>query len=487
MNTPLRRMSRIVALLFAALLVSSTLIQFVQAPSLNARADNRRTLLDNYSRERGAIIVGDTPIARSVATPDEEIGYLRTYPQAALYSQVTGYFSYTYGAGGGLEGSDDALLSGSADQLFYRRVTDLLTGKQASGASLRLTIDAKAQAAADKALGDQRGAVVALDPTTGAILAMVSHPQYDPNQLALHDQQKVVKAWTSLTSTTSNQPIINRAISGNLYPPGSVFKIVTAAAALDDKVVDATTAIPAPARLDLPQTSTTLPNYDLAPCGPGSRTTLQHALEISCNTAMGYLGLQLGADRLGEAAARFGFGETLRIPTRVEPSVFPTGIDQAATARSAIGQDSVRVTPLQVAMISAAVANKGVVMRPYLVQDVLGSDLQTIDEAQPEQLSQAMTAETAATLTTMLTSVVDNGTGRPAAISGVKVAGKTGTAEQGNGKPPHAWFTSFAPADNPKVAVAVVVEDGGNAGNEAAGGRNAGPVAKAVMEAVLSR
>jgi len=486
-NTPLRRMSRIVALLFAALLVSSTVIQFVQAPMLDARADNRRTLLDNYSRARGAIIVGDTPIARSVPTPNEEIRYLRTYPQAPLYSQVTGYFSYTYGAGGGLEGADDDLLSGSADQLFYRRVTDLLTGKQASGASLRLTINAKAQAAADRALGDQRGAVVALDPKTGAILAMVSHPQYDPNLLASHDQKAVTQAWKSLTSTSSNQPIINRAIAGNLYPPGSVFKIVTAAAALDDKVVDQSSSIPAPARLDLPQTSVTLPNYDLAPCGPGGRTTLQHALEISCNTAMGYLGLQLGAQRLGEAAAKFGFGETLRIPTRVEPSVFPTGADQAATARSAIGQESVRVTPLQVAMIAAAVADKGVVMRPYLVQEVLGSDLETIDQAKPEQLSVAMTPQTAALLTSMLTSVVDNGTGQPAAIPGVKVAGKTGTAEQGNGKPPHAWFTSFAPADDPQVAVAVVVEDGGNAGNEAAGGRNAGPVAKAVMEAVLNR
>ncbi len=487
MNTPLRRMSRIVGLLFAALLVSSTIIQFVQAPALDARADNRRTLLDNYSRARGAIIVGDTPVARSVPTPNEEIRYLRTYPQASLYSQVTGYFSYTYGAGGGLEGADDDLLSGSADQLFYRRVTDLLTGKQASGASLRLTINAKAQAAADQALGDQRGAVVALDPKTGAILAMVSHPQYDPNLLASHDQKAVTQAWKSLTSTASNQPIINRAIAGNLYPPGSVFKIVTAAAALDDKVVDQNSQIPAPARLDLPQTSVTLPNYDLAPCGPGGRTTLQHALEISCNTAMGYLGLQLGAQRLGEAAAKFGFGETLRIPTRVEPSVFPPGADEAATARSAIGQESVRVTPLQVAMIAAAVADKGVVMRPYLVQEVLGSDLETIDQAKPEQLSVAMTPQTAALLTTMLTSVVDNGTGRPAAIAGVKVAGKTGTAEQGNGKPPHAWFTSFAPADDPKVAVAVVVEDGGNAGNEAAGGRNAGPVAKAVMEAVLGR
>ncbi|MEP6796588.1 MAG: penicillin-binding transpeptidase domain-containing protein, partial [Lapillicoccus sp.] len=349
MNTPVRRISRLIALLFAALLVATTVIQFVQAPTLNARADNRRTLLDNYSRDRGAILVGDTPIARSVPTPGEEIKYLRTYPQAQLYSQVTGYFSYTYGAGGGLEGSDDDLLSGSSDQLFYRRVTDLLTGKQQTGASLRLTINPKAQAAADQALGNQRGAVVALDPKTGAILAMVSHPQYDPNTLSAHDQKGVLASWKALIADPTN-PVVNRAIAGNLYPPGSVFKIVTASAALEDKVVNEQTQIPAPAQLDLPQTTSPLPNYDLRPCGPNGTTTLQHALEISCNTAMGYLGLQLGGDRLRQQAAKFGFGETLRIPTRVEPSVVPAQLNPPQTAQSAIGQYDVRVTPLQVAM-----------------------------------------------------------------------------------------------------------------------------------------
>ncbi|GAA1881831.1 peptidoglycan D,D-transpeptidase FtsI family protein [Lapillicoccus jejuensis] len=487
MNTPLRRISRFVALLFAALLVSSTVIQFVQAPSIDARPGNTRTTLDSYSRDRGSIIVGDTPIARSVATPRDQIAYQRTYPDAKLYSQVTGYFSVVYGAGGGLEGSADDLLAGTADQLFYRRVTDVLTGRQVSGASLRLTIDAKAQEAADQALGDQRGAVVALDPRTGAILAMVSHPQYDPNQLASHDGGTQQKAWTQDNSAASYQPIVNRAIGGNLYPPGSVFKIVTAAAALENGVVTPQTQIPAPARLDLPQTSVGLPNENGQACGANDRTTLQHALEISCNTAMGYLGMQLGADRLGAEAEKFGFGQTLRVPTRVSPSAFPTDLDQAQTARAAIGQESVRVTPLQVAMVAAAVANKGVVMKPYLVQDVLASDLSTIDEAQPEQLGQAMSEQTAATLTQMLIGVVQQGTGTPAQIPGVQVAGKTGTAEQGNGKPPHAWFTAFAPANDPKVAVAVVVEDGGNAGSEAAGGRNAGPVAKAVIEAVLNR
>jgi len=483
-KAPVRRISVLVAMLFAALLISSTLIQFVQAPSISARADNRRTLLDNYSRERGSIIVGDQPVARSVPSPDEQITFLRTYPQGPLYAAVTGYFSYTYGAGGGLEGSEGELLSGSADELFYRRVTDLLTGRQQTGASVRLTINAKAQEAADKALGNQRGAVVALDPKTGAILAMVSHPQYDPNQLSQHDQAAVTKAWTTFNADPT-RPMVNRAISGNLYPPGSVFKIVTASAALEGKIVDEQSQIPAPPVMDLPQTNVGLPNYDRKPCGPNGATTLQHALEISCNTAFGYLGVQLGGDALRGQAAKFGFGQTLRIPTRVEPSTVPAQLSPPQAAQSAIGQYDVRVTPLQVAMVSAAIANHGVVMRPYLVRDVLGSNLESLETHQVEQLSVAVSDATASTLTRMLVSVVDNGTGRPARIDGIVVAGKTGTAQQGNGQAPHAWFTSFAPANDPKVAVAVVVEDGGNAGSEAAGGLLGGPVAKAVMEAVL--
>src|SRR5665811_1220531 len=226
----IRDSSFIVALLFGALLISTTLIQFVQAKSLDNRPGNRRTLLESYSRERGAILVGGSPVAKSVPTKDD-LKYVRTYPSGRLYSQVTGYYSFTYGAGGGLEGAEDPLLSGQSDQLFYRRVVDMVTGKVPSGASLELTINAKAQQAADKALGNQRGAVVALDPGTGAILAMVSHPQYDPTTLSSHNLGAVATAWKALNADP-NRPAVNRAIGGNLYPPGSTFKLITAASAL---------------------------------------------------------------------------------------------------------------------------------------------------------------------------------------------------------------------------------------------------------------
>jgi penicillin-binding protein A len=482
-NKPIRRLSFVVALLFCALLVSTTWIQFVTAKSLDSRPGNRRTLLESYSRERGAILVAGSPIAKSVPTNDD-LKYVRTYPSPRLYSQVTGYYSFTFGAGGGLEGAGDALLSGRSDKLFYRRVVDMVTGRTPSGASLELTIDPKAQQAADQALGGQRGAVVALDPKTGAILAMVSHPQYDPATLAGHNLDSVAKAWKDLNADPG-RPAVNRATGGDLYPPGSTFKLVTAAAALSSGKFTEESQIPGPASLDLPLTSTDLPTDDHQPCGPGDKTSLTHALEISCNSAFGWLGLDLGDDALRAQAAKFGFGDSLQVPMRVEPSRVPAQMNKPNTAQAAIGQYDVRVTPLQMAMVSAGIANKGTVMSPYLVKDTRNSSLDVIDQHQPEQLSQAITPDVAAALTRMMVTVVQSGTGTPAQIPDIEVAGKTGTAQHAKGGAPHAWFTAFAPAKDPKIAIAVVVEDGGDAGNEAFGGKVAAPIARQVMEAVL--
>jgi peptidoglycan glycosyltransferase len=482
-NAPIRRLSAVVALLFLTLLVSSTWIQFVQAKELQERPDNRRTLLATYARERGQILVDGAPMAKSVPSNDE-LKWLRTYPEARRYPHVTGYYSFVYGPGGGLEATENALLSGQSDKLFYRRVSDMLTGHTPAGASLELTLNPRAQKAADEALGDQRGAVVAMDPKTGAILAMVSNPDYDPGSLTSHDSKEVEAAWKKLNADPA-RPLVNRAISGNLYPPGSTFKIVTAAAALSSGKYTEETKIPGPATLDLPQTDADLPNSNKQACGPDNETTLKHALEISCNTAFGWLGMELGAEDFRAQAAKFGVGDSLEIPMRVAPSSVPAELNQPQLAQSAIGQYDVRVTPLQVAMISSAVANRGIVMKPYMVKSVLSSDLDTIEEASPSQLSQAVEADDASALTRMMEAVVETGSGQAAQISGVSVAGKTGTAQHATGKPPHAWFTGFAPADDPQVAVAVVVEDGGSAGSEAAGGRVAAPIAKAVMEAVI--
>lgn len=484
MNTPIRRLSVLIAALFTALLVASTVVQFVQSKSLGQMNANKRTLLDNYSRERGSIIVGGQPIAKSIAV-DDQYRYLRTYPQGPLYSQVTGFYSYSLGAPYGLEHAADDLLSGASDSLFVRRVTDLVTGRTTGGATIELTINPAAQQAAHEALGDNKGAVVALDPKTGAVLAMVSHPQYDPNPISSHDLGKAAKAWQKLSTDTA-KPYLNRGFN-QLYPPGSTFKVVTAAAALENGLVTGPDSeVPGPAELDLPLTSTNLPNETGQACGPNDKTTLIHALEISCNTAFGSLGLELGGEKLRAQAAKFGFGDTLTTPLRVSTSSVPADLNEPQAAQSAIGQYDVRTTPLQMAMVAAGIANGGRVMTPYLISSVRSANLETIESApDPVELSQAISPQTAGILNTMMVSVVENGSGARAQIPGVQVAGKTGTAQHDPKKPPHAWFISYAPADDPKVAVAVIVEDGGVTGSEVGGGRIAAPIAKAVMQAVL--
>lgn len=484
MNAPLRRLSVVVAILFASLLVSTTWIQFVTADRLNADSRNARTLFAEYGRERGPILVSGEEVALSEPA-EGPFAFLRSYPEPEVYAHLTGHYSVVYGPTG-MEAAGNDVLAGTADRLFYRRVGDLLTGEQVKGASVELTVDPAVQRAAWEALGDQRGAVVALDPQTGDVLALVSKPSYDPNRLASHDTSQVVQARTELLDD-AGRPLENRATGGRLYPPGSVFKLVTAAAALSSGEYTEATVVPGPAELDLPQTDVTLPNSGGGACGSGGRVSLTDAMRISCNTAFGFLGLELGDDALREQAQQFGFGEALRIPLPVTASTVPEEMNPPQTAQAAIGQFDVRVTPLQVAMVTAAIANDGVLMQPQLVRTVQAADLDVIDEPQPQRLGEPVSAEVAAQLTRMMVSVVESGTGRAAALGGVQVAGKSGTAQQGEGRSPHAWFTAFAPVEDPQVAVAVVVEDGGRAGDEASGGRTAAPIARQVIEAVVRR
>ncbi len=484
MNAPVRRLSLVVAALFASLLVSTTLIQYVFAADLNARPDNRRTLLSTYARERGDILVGQTPIAESTPS-DDQFKFQRMYPQGPLYAHVTGFYSF-YGAVGGLEQAEDAFLSGSSDKLFYRRVSDLFTGRRPQGANVETTLDARVQEAASEAMEGITGGAVALDPRTGAILAMVSHPTFDPNDVAGHDLEAVGTNYDQLNAA-EGRPLVNRTIGGDLYPPGSVFKVVTAAAALSTGDYDEDTVLPGPAVLDLPQTSADLPNAFDGPCGPNSEVTFTEALAVSCNTAFARVGMDIGAEALQAQAAKFGFGDAITIPMRVTPSTVPAEMNLPQLAQASIGQYDVRATPLQMAMVAAGVANDGVVMRPYLVQSIIGSDLSVIESADEQELSEAVTQDVAAQLTRMMVSVVEDGSGTRAQIPGVEVAGKTGTAQHGEGRKAHAWFISFAPADDPEIAVAVIAEDGGVAGSEAGGGRVAAPIAKQIMEARLDQ
>jgi peptidoglycan glycosyltransferase len=324
---------------------------------------------------------------------------------------------------------------------------------------------------------------VAIEPSTGKILALVSTPGFDPNALATHDTTAANAAYQELLAADGD-PLVSNATSER-YPPGSTFKLVTAAAALESGQYTVDTPLAAPVELDLPLTTATIGNFGGGTCG-GDPITLADALRVSCNTAFAQLGMDLGDDALRAQAERFGFNSgDLTIPMQVAESVYPADLDAPQTALSAIGQGSVAASPLQMAMVSAAIANGGQLMTPYVVQTVRSADLTVVDETEPSLLSTAVSPGTAEALTSMMIGVVQSGSGTSAQIAGVQVAGKTGTAQTTAEAAPHAWFTGFAPADNPQVAVAVLVEHGGSMGSEATGGKVAAPIAKAVIEAVL--
>jgi peptidoglycan glycosyltransferase len=497
MNRPIRNLAIGCMVLFLALLINVTWLQYVRSDaltSLTKHPDNRRVLDAQYSRERGAIVVKGKEIAKSVKS-DDQYEYQRVYPQARQYAQITGFFSRDWGVGG-VEATENSILAGDDNKLFVNRVIDLLGNQDPQGGSVSLTINPKAQKAAYdglRALGENvQGAVVALEPSTGKVLAMVSSPTYDPNRLASHDFSAVNDAHRQLLANDL-QPLNNRAIETTL-PPGSTFKLVTAAAALESGKYQPDTLVPGGARLDLPQTDKDLINEGGGACG-ADKITLVRALEVSCNVAFGTVGLKLGADALVAQAEKFGFGQspfhdlddalTRMAPSRMTAHAGDT-IDAPQTALSAIGQSNVAATPMQMAMIAAGIANSGTVMTPYLVDELRSHDLEVIDKTTPKPLtSNAVSAATARKLTDMMVAVVDNGTGTNARIPGVQVAGKTGTAQSAADRPPYAWFVSFAPADNPSVAVAVLVENAGVDRGEISGNGLAAPIARAVMEAVL--
>ena len=481
MTITVRRMALIVGVLFLCLMVQANRIQVIKADSLNTRAGNTRSIIDTYGQQRGSIIVGGSQVARSVDTGDPRLRYERRYSRGLQYAPATGFYSIVYGASG-IERQENALLSGDDPRLIGSQLQDLISGGSRQGASVRLTLDAAAQQAAWDGLRKFNGAVVAIEPSTGRILAMATSPSYDPNPLSSNDPAENRAAWDKLNADPQ-KPLLNRPLAAT-YPPGSIFKVVTASAALSSGQYTTETEIPAPAILNLPGTTANLPNYDGRACF-GGQVTLEQALQISCNTAFANVGLHLGDDVIREQAELFGFNHSFDVPMTAATSVFPADLNAPETAQAAIGQFDVRATALQIAMVGAALANGGVVMNPYLVDQVLAPDLSVLSRGEPSEFGRAVSPEIAQEMTDMLVNVVQNGTGKPAQIEGVLVAGKTGTAQTAEGRAPHAWFLSYAPAEGAQVAVAVVVENGGNLGSEATGGKLAAPIAKAVMEAVL--
>jgi len=500
-NRPIRTVSIFCMLLFVALMVNVTYLQFWHAEELNTDPLNARVAEEAFSRERGDILAGEgrgqITLARSTEY-DDQYKYLRVYPKPKMYANITGYL--TLGSQTGIERSQNEVLSGEDDRLFVTRLIDLAQNQTNKGGNVLLTLDPEAQQAAYDTLletvgPEGEGSVVAIEPKTGRILAMVSLPSYDPNDLATHDSGASAEAYARLDAD-DREPLVNRAIQTRLFP-GSTFKVVTAAAAIENGLYSADDDVPSGATFQTPGTtgeSNVIDNEGRFQCSP-EEVSFATAMAFSCNTAFAKMAVEVGPERMREQAEAFGFNSDylLDLSPQAE-SVYPTSVEgadgsqvelnDAQTAQTGFGQFDVQATPLQMAMVVAALGNRGTLMRPYLVEEVQDAEYSTLEKTDPEEIRDAVSPTTADEVTDLMVETVDNGTANPAAIPGVTVAGKTGTAQRGvEGLPPYGWFVSFAPAEDAEVAVAVMIQEA--PGREIAGGQLGGPIAKAVMEAVL--
>ncbi len=475
MNGPIRKVAVFVAIMMAALLANTTYISVFRTDSLNAEARNRRVRDAEFAANRGAILVGNTAIAESVSGDGTRFPYVRSYPDGETWSSVTGWYSYDY-ARSGLEQSYNDVLAGTSSEQTFTRVMDVLTGRRSQGANVSTTLNTAAQTAAVTALGDKQGAAIAMDYTTGEILALASTPTYDPSLLSDTNLTAARDAWSTLLNA-DEEPLKNRA-TREVYPPGSTFKLVTAAAAIEDGWVPST-EVDSPDSLPLPGSSRSMGNS--TNCG-GTRITLEQALKVSCNTAFGNVGLQLGSEKLQAMAEAFGFNQEQTIDISAATSRFPTDIDAAQTALSAIGQYEGAASPLQMLQVAATIANDGTMMRPYIASAVTNRDLSVLQSTTPTELGQPISSATAEMLQQMMVATVESGTGTPAQVSGLVVGGKTGTAQWDLDQPPYAWFVGYA--EDPSVAIVAFVENADIERNDISGGRLAAPIFTAILEAL---
>lgn len=484
MNVPLRRAAYAILGAFIILVGSVTYIQAIEGPELRDNPRNPRVIAWRTGRQRGPITSSDgTILAQSTPSPDDPSVFERDYPEDDLYSHTVGFTSVLFGSRG-IESTRSSVLVSNRDATISGVLNGLLGG-DTKPRGVQLTLDHALQEIAAEALGNQKGSVVALDPVTGAILAMVSYPRFDPNSLI---GPGAGSAGLELESDP-DEPLRDRTID-QTYPPGSVFKVITTASGLDTGLVSPSSEFADPQALQLPGSTSTIENYDGEVCREGTSVTLQFAFIKSCNTVFGQLGMDIGGDQLGATSQSFGYNQEVPFEFSVLASAFPPAgtieNNPPATAQNAIGQRDNRATPLLMAMTAGAVATNGTIMQPYLVDEVFTSDGTVEDAADPSQWRRAMSPASAAVLTDLMEQVVISGTGRKAAVPGVRIAGKTGTA-QVTGRAPHAWFIGFGPveatSDISQIAIAVVVESGGDFGESATGGSVAAPIAQKVLAA----
>ena len=480
MKKRVRLSALVFSALFAIVVMQLTLVQVLNADEYRNNPANQRTAQEIFSNFRGPILIDAQQIALSVPNA-ARTRWQRNYLDGDLYASATGFLSAIYGLTG-IERYENGILSGQDERLILARLIGLLRGTSDNAGAVVLSIEPAVQSAAAQAMKGQPGAAIALNPQTGQILALYSAPSFDPNQIAQRNAERA-RAYHDELLADPGRPLLNR-VTSETYPPGSVFKLVTTATALESGTFNANSEIPSGAEFPLPLSEKTLKNADQKACLGQQFVTLSQALVYSCNTPFAWLGVELGDELIRNQAQKFGFGDSVSLPMPVVASTIPSVLDDAQTALTAIGQFEVRATVVQMALITAAIANGGLVPVPSLVLETLGPDLRRLSGSSARLGERAISRETAEEMKKMMIESVAFGTGTNAAISGTQVAGKTGTAETAPGAPNHAWFVGFAPANNPTIAVAVVVE--ANESNpRASGNSTAAPIARAMMQAHL--
>jgi peptidoglycan glycosyltransferase len=466
-NAAIRRAAIAVLVGFVLLAFGLVYWQVVRSQSLDSAASNPRAAEASLTEQRGSILDSKGQvIARSVEGADGRLQ--RVYSDASL-AQTIGYVSTRYGLDG-LEASYNGYLSGQQGKDPITSIWSDISRQPLRGNDLVLTVDSSLQRVAAQALGQRRGAVVALDPRTGAVRAIVSAPGYDPNKL---------DALGSSLLQDPDKPLLNRVTQG-LYPPGSTYKTVTATAALDSGVVkpsDIYKCVDGIVIRGFPIACTNAP--------PGeTEWDFLHAYAYSINATFAQVALQIGAGRFTDYSHRFGLGDSQPFDIDVATSLVAqpgNNLNDVLLASSGFGQGQLAVTPLQMALVAATVANNGVEPSPYLVAQVRDADGNVVSDRHPDAHGEVMRAQTAATMKEFMSTAVAIGFGREAGLAGLDVAGKTGTAETGGSDAAHAWFIGFAPVSAPRIAVAVIVENGGS------GGITAGPIAAQIFKSVLGK
>jgi peptidoglycan glycosyltransferase len=480
MDRQIKRLGLGLVVLFVVLFLQLNNLQVLQASKLSTASGNIRKVLDDFSRPRGVIQTSDgVVLARSTPTNDL-YKFQRVYPAGPLFSQITGYFSFVYGSSG-VEQTYSSQLAGRTVPISH--LSDLLTTRTRTE-DLTLTLSNQLQQVVQNAIGQRSASVVVLNPTNGSVLAMYSNPTFDPNPLSSHDQNTQRNAW-NLYQLDPTQPMLPRAYRRG-YAPGSTFKVVTASATLDRDPVLATKNYPQATSIPLPQTNQTLSNFGHETCGG----TLPDLLKFSCDTGFGQMGLDLGADNLSGEAQAFGFDKVPPLDVHAVASTFPPASSFAQNkpglAYSAIGQQNVSATALQMGLVASGIANGGVIMTPHVMSELRDNEGRQVQSFGAKPWQQATSQSTAGSVRDMMVGVVNGGTATAVALPNVQVAAKTGTAQTSAGAGNNNWLIGFAPADNPKVAVAVVVPAQTGLGSDTTGAQIAGPIFKTVLQAALA-